>query len=167
MSTRRDAREWVIQLLFHLDMNPVDTNVAFDDFWKERTPDAASRAFAEELVRGTVSHLSELDAVLQEKAQNWSLARMGGVERNVLRMAVYELLHRRDIPPVVTINEAVDIAKYFSGAESGHFINGILDRVREGLDRPARTPADGADPRPAKGRRPRKAVAPAAPAKAT
>jgi transcription antitermination protein NusB len=82
--------------------------------------------------------LPELDKKITEFAQNWDLRRMAAVDRNILRMAVYEMIHRDDIPPVVSINEAVDIAKKFSTQDSGKFVNGILDRIKRELPRPAR-----------------------------
>ena len=139
MTTRRDAREWGLQLLFAIDLNPPDeVDSVLEHFWSDKDVGDKPRAFAERLVRGVVENREELDAALREYADNWDVGRMGVVERNVMRMALFELLHCDDIPPVVTINEAVDIAKYFSTSESGRFVNGILDRVRKTLKRPAR-----------------------------
>lgn len=139
MATRRDAREWAVQLLFQLDLNPASTDTAFADFWETRDVDAKSRAFVEEVVSGTRGRLEQIDASIRKYAENWAIDRMGVVERNVLRMALFEMYVRLDIPPVVTINEAVDLAKYFGTKESGRFINGILDRARKDLDRPSRS----------------------------
>jgi N utilization substance protein B len=139
MSTRRDTREWILQILFLLDMNPEENlEKVFGPFWEEHHPDPKAREFVEQSVRGIQSRLPEIDERLMRYAENWALDRMGGVERNVMRMAIHEMLYRTDIPPVVSINEAVDVAKYFSSDESGRFVNGILDRVRKDLDRPAR-----------------------------
>ena len=96
------------------------------------------RLFAEPLIRGTLEKLTELDGKIQHYAKNWDLNRMAVVDRNILRLAVYEMLYRDDIPPVVSINEAVDIAKRFSTDESGRFVNGILDKIKGELMRPAR-----------------------------
>jgi len=139
MATRREAREWAVQLLFQLDLNPDSADTAFADFWETRNADAKSRTFVEEIVSGTWGRLDEIDASIRKYAENWAIDRMGVVERNVLRMALFEMYARMDIPPVVTINEAVDLAKYFGTAESGRFINGILDRARKDLDRPSRS----------------------------
>jgi N utilization substance protein B len=95
--------------------------------------------FAEPLVRGVIENQDFIDRELSSIATNWDLHRMAGVDRNILRLAVYEMLHRNDIPPVVSINEAVDIAKKFSTDDSGKFVNGILDKMKSRLDRPART----------------------------
>lgn len=102
------------------------------------TGEAAVRLFAEPLIQGTLEHRSDVDAIIRKYAQNWDLRRMAVVDRNILRLAIYEMRYRDDIPPVVTINEAVDIAKKFSTDDSGKFVNGILDRVRADTMRPAR-----------------------------
>jgi N utilization substance protein B len=100
--------------------------------------EAAVRLFAEPLIRGALDHRDEADALIKKHAQNWDLHRMAAVDRNILRLAIYEMLYRDDIPPVVSINEAVDIAKKFSTQDSGKFVNGILDKVKGELLRPAR-----------------------------
>ena len=98
----------------------------------------ATRQFADRLIRGVVEHRAELDQRITQFAQNWDLKRMAVVDRNVLRLAIYEMFFRDDIPPVVSINEAVDIAKKFSTEDSGKFVNGILDKIKGELARPAR-----------------------------
>jgi N utilization substance protein B len=135
MATRRQMREWAVQLLFQLDMNPGRLDEALERFWEEKTADTPARMATADLVRGVSEHRAELDGKLAHYAENWDLARMGGVERNVLRLGLFEMLYREDIPPVVSINEAVDVAKYFSTSESGRFVNGILDRARKELKR--------------------------------
>lgn len=106
--------------------------------------DVAVQQFAEPLIRGVLENRDAIDTELSTRAVNWDLHRMAAVDRNVLRLAVYEMLHREDIPPVVSINEAVDIAKKFSTDESGKFVNGILDKIKAQLDRPARTATEAA-----------------------
>jgi N utilization substance protein B len=140
MAMRRSGREWALQILFQLDFNAAERlEPVFAAFWEEAQPkDPRAAAFAERLVTGVVAHRKELDATLKRYADNWDVGRMGGIERNVMRMAIFEMVHCPDIPPVVSINEAVDLAKYFSTSESGRFVNGILDRIRETVDRPAR-----------------------------
>ena len=96
------------------------------------------RLFADPLIRGVLEHRAQIDRVIEQHVRNWSLDRMAAVDRNVLRLAAYEMLHREDIPPVVSINEAVDIAKKFSTHDSGKFVNGILDKIKGELMRPAR-----------------------------
>jgi N utilization substance protein B len=100
--------------------------------------EAAIRLFADPLIRGTVEHRDQVDAHIKKHAKNWELSRMAVVDRNILRLAAFEMLFREDIPPVVSINEAVDIAKKFSTEDSGKFVNGILDQIKGDLMRPAR-----------------------------
>ena len=162
MGMRREARERAVQFLFQHDLNPPeDLEAALNHFWesqrtaaiaedkgnaswgKGRNPSGHRRGnglklFAEPLIRGTLEHRGQLDAEIKKYALNWDLHRMAVVDRNILRLAIYEMLHRDDIPPVVSINEAVDIAKKFSTEESGKFVNGLLDRIKRDLMRPAR-----------------------------
>jgi N utilization substance protein B len=104
----------------------------------ETAEETATRLFAEKLVQGVLERRDALDEQIKKYAQNWDLHRMAVVDRNVLRLAIYEMMHRDDIPPVVSINEAVDIAKRFSTEESGKFVNGILDKIKGDLLRPGR-----------------------------
>ena len=138
-AVRRDAREWVVQMLFELDLNPKETDTLFEHFWAERDPEETSRRFAEATVLGIVENRATIDETISKHADHWDLGRMKVIDRNVMRMGVYEILFRKDIPPVVSINEAVDIAKYFSSRESGRFVNGILDKVMKESGRPARS----------------------------
>lgn len=96
-------------------------------------------AFAEELVAGTLQNLARVDGVIGDATQNWELARMARCDLAILRLAVYELLYRTDIPPIVTINEAIDLAKIYSTDDSHRFVNGVLDKVKKHLSRPLRT----------------------------
>lgn len=130
MGSRREAREWAVQLLFQLDYNPGDLEPVFTAFWSEREAKPKSRAFVEELVRGVGEHRQSIDEVIQKTAENWHLSRMAGVDRNIIRLAIYEMLYRPEIPPAVSINEAVEIAKSMGDVGSARFVNGILDRVR-------------------------------------
>ena len=127
---RRKAREYALQLLFQLDIRKEKPSAAvLKQFWMEYQPDDEIRDFAEEIIKGTHKHLLKINKLIRECAKNWSLDRMAVVDRNVLRMAVYEILYRMDIPASVTINEAIEIAKKFGTEESGAFVNGILDSV--------------------------------------
>ncbi len=96
------------------------------------------RQFAEPLIRGALEHRDAIDEHIKKHAKNWEFHRIAAVDRNIMRLAIYEMLFREDIPPIVSINEAVDIAKKFSTQDSGKFVNGILDKVRSELMRPAR-----------------------------
>jgi N utilization substance protein B len=147
MGSRHEAREWAVQFLFQRDFNRDDMDKALEVFWREIKTDDKSRQFAEELIRGVNDHLDELDKEIQKYAEHWDVRRMGAVDRNVMRLAFYEMLYRPDIPPVVSINEAVDIAKEYSSLESGKFVNGILDHACRNLKRAARTPSGNEKPK--------------------
>ena len=163
MGKRREARERAIQFLFQYDLNPSESlDEALDHFWNSQrmaaiaeekgeanwgekvelpaptADEAAMRLFADPLIRGTLEHRSEADVIIVKYAANWEIHRIAAVDRNILRLAIFEMLHREDIPPVVSINEAVDIAKKFSTQDSGKFVNGILDKFKGELMRPAR-----------------------------
>lgn len=127
---RRKAREHALQILFQLDLRKEKPSAAaLRRFWTEFQPDEEVKAFAEEIIKGTYKHLPEINGLIHQCAKNWSLDRMAVVDRNVLRMAIYEILYRIDIPTSVSINEAIEIAKKYGTEESGAFVNGILDRV--------------------------------------
>lgn len=163
MGKRREARERAVQFLFQNDINPPENlQAALEQFWETQraaaiaeekggatwgqptelpppsAEEAAVRLFADPLIRGALEHRQESDELIKKHAINWELHRIAAVDRNILRLAIYEMLHRDDIPPVVSINEAVDIAKKFSTQDSGKFVNGILDKVKGELLRPAR-----------------------------
>ena len=104
------------------------------DYLPGRLTDAELKVFARGLVDGTCEHMKEIDERIREAAENWDMSRMAALDRNILRMAVYELAHCDDIPPKVAINEAIELAKQFGAEESGQFVNGILDRIKRTLD---------------------------------
>jgi N utilization substance protein B len=142
MGLRREAREAAVQFLYQLDTHkPDDTAKALDEFWKQSEAKPNVREFANDLLRGTLEKKAEIDARIASLADNWDFERLAVVDRNILRLALYEMLFRTEIPPVVSINEAIEIAKKFSTAESGKFVNGLLDRVKKELLRPARQAA--------------------------
>lgn len=141
MATRRQCREWAVQLLFTLDFNRGLRTDAYAAFWNENKATEKAKNFTETIVNGVLDNLMAIDERIRKASANWDLSRIGTVERNVLRMAVYEMLFRPDIPPVVSINEAVDIAKYFGNPDAGKFVNGLLDGIAKTLNRPARTAA--------------------------
>ncbi len=163
MGKRREARERAVQFLFQHDLNPPENlEAALAQFWASQrtaaiaedkaasswgetvelppptTEEAAMRIFAEPLIRGTIEHRNLIDEQIVKHAKNWDLHRIAAVDRNILRLAIYEMLYREDIPPIVSINEAVDIAKKFSTQDSGKFVNGLLDKIKGELMRPAR-----------------------------
>lgn len=143
MAMRRHAREWAVQFLFQRDFNAADLDCALADFWSEKQANPKLRQFTEDLIRGVMDHLADLDAKIRAYAEHWDVKRMNAVDRNVIRLALYEMLYRPDIPPIVSINEAVEIAKAFSSLESGRFVNGILDRARKDLSRSSREAVPG------------------------
>ena len=147
MKIRHEGRLLAVQFLFQRDFNTGDLDPALALFWKafpERAPQGEARRFAEELIRGVEANRTELDRRLRLYADHWDVSRMSAVDRNVMRVALYEMLKRGDIPPVVSIDEGVELAKSFGGAAAGRFVNGILDRARRDLPRPARSPIVGA-----------------------
>jgi transcription antitermination protein NusB len=144
--TRRNARQRALQFLFQSDFNTQETDQAIALFWKDSKEPEQTRLFAERLVRGVLDNKSLLDGKIRDFAANWNINRMGAVDRNVIRIALYEMFFCPDIPPVVSINEAVSIAKRFGSDESGRFVNGILDRARTELSRPDRIPAPDVSP---------------------
>ena len=112
--------------------HPVDEVIR--TFWEHFEPEATEREFAETLVRGTTDHLDELDRAIQSVSIHWRISRMACVDRNILRMATYELLHVDEVPKRVTLNEAIEIAKRYGAEDSWAFINGILDKLAGEVD---------------------------------
>ena len=129
MGARREGREQALQILYGMESNPVSLPQALHNFREGARGAAASRAFAEELVVGVVEHKAEIDARIEDKSTNWTVPRMARIDLNILRLAVFELVFRPDIPANVTINEAIEIAKKFGTEESPSFVNGILDQI--------------------------------------
>lgn len=122
----------MLQFLFQSDFGDKDHRKNnLKQFLSDKENDPEVKKFASEIIDGTLSMLDEIDSVIKKAAENWVLERMAAVDRNILRFAVYELLQRKDIPPAVTINEAIEIAKKYSTLESAAFINGILDKIAQ------------------------------------
>jgi transcription antitermination protein NusB len=163
MGKRREARERAVQFLFQHDLNPPENlELALAQFWNSQrsaaieeekgmakwnestelppptVEEAETRLFADPLIKGVLEHREAIDEHIKKHTKNWDFHRIAAVDRNIMRLAIFEMLHREDIPPVVSINEAVDIAKKFSTQDSGKFVNGILDKVRGEILRPAR-----------------------------
>jgi N utilization substance protein B len=129
MRQRRKAREVALQVLYELDVLKVDVNEALDLFWENFDAPEEARLFSCLLIEGTWQNIEEIDSLISSCSENWSIARMSKVDRSILRMAVFELLYCRDIPPKVTLNEAIDLGKVYGSENSGSFINGILDAL--------------------------------------
>lgn len=140
---RRDNRVCAVQFLYQWELNkPDQLNDGLRVFIETQDYERDYYGFTEELVHGTIEHIEVVDAQIQEHAANWTFARIAKVDLSVLRLAIYELLYRRDIPPIVSINEAIELGKIFSNPDSKRFINGILDQMKNKLDRPLRSAAD-------------------------
>ncbi len=136
MGLRRKARECALQMLFAADVSGTRGDDLARTFWSELADgemDEPAREFATRLARGTLEKLEEVDARIRSRAEHWRIARMALVDRNVLRLAVYEFLHETT-PRTVTINEALEVARRFSTYEATQFINGILDAIKRDLD---------------------------------
>lgn len=141
MKKRTRARELALQFLYQLDLRGPELLEEARAFLRAEEPEKAARDYALVLVQGVAAHRAEIDAEIRAVAQNWELSRMAAIDRNVLRMATYELLHRPDIPPKVAINEAIELGKRFSTQNSGAFINGILDKIKDRARRSAQPEA--------------------------
>ncbi|MFA5142720.1 MAG: transcription antitermination factor NusB [Candidatus Omnitrophota bacterium] len=134
MRKRTKAREIALKILYAVDITGDEPKECIDRYWKgEEDKDAEVRAFANSLVLGTANKLKEIDKIISGVATNWHLERMAVIDRNILRFAAYELLFIAEIPPKVTINEAIDIAKRYGDSESGKFVNGILDKINKDI----------------------------------
>jgi transcription antitermination factor NusB len=132
---RTRGRELALQLLYMVDARGDEALLGVDDFLKDEAPDEQeAHEFARQLLSGTLDNQEEIDKAISAAAQNWHLRRMAIVDRNILRMAIYEMLYLKDIPAKVSINEAIEMGKRFSTQQSGAFINGILDRIRRERD---------------------------------
>src|SRR4051812_10755680 len=136
---RREGRVAAVQYLFAWSLNPPknladDLRVFFENFPEPRD----HYAFGEEIIHGLIDHAADIDARIRELAQNWEFERIAKIDLAILRVAMFEMIYRKDIPPVVSINEAIDLSKQFSNADSKRFINGILDRLKDQLGRDAR-----------------------------
>ena len=138
MGKRRQGREAALKLLYALDLTQAEAQDVVNATWVKEIVPPQARDFVMMLVTGVADHREEIDAAIRAWSSHWSLARIGVVERNLLRLAIFELLFRPDIPPNVTINEAVEMAKSYGAEEARVFVNGVLDRVKhEMLPEPA------------------------------
>ena len=135
MGTRRQARELAMQALFYMDVQNDLSLQNLECFCENFRPPKKTQSFFLTLVKGVLETRHQVDEIIERFSKNWKIKRMSCVDRNVMRVAVYELAYCDDIPPKVTINEAVDIGKKFGSEESGAFINGIMDSIRDALDR--------------------------------
>ena len=129
MGNRRKARELVTQVLFHMEYSPDDPEKSFELICNNFNAPRSLRLFAMELIKGIWEKKDQIDRIIQKSSKNWKMGRMSKVDRSILRLSVYEMFFLDDIPPKVSIDEAVELGKRFGTEESGAFINGILDNV--------------------------------------
>jgi N utilization substance protein B len=127
MGTRRRARELALQMLYQFELTAASPEAMHADFDEWQNAGEAQRNFADALLRGTVARLAEIDDLLRHQTTHWRLERLAAVDRNILRLAMYELIYERDTPPAVVIDEAIEIAKKYGAKDSGRFVNGVLD----------------------------------------
>lgn len=128
MGFRRKAREYALQMLYQYDISH-EVEHLINEFWSSKEASDNVRKFSNNIVEGVIKNLTIIDNKISQSAKNWSVNRMAVVDRNIIRIAVFELLFIKDIPVKVTINEAIEIAKRFAGEDSSSFVNGILDRI--------------------------------------
>ena len=136
MRKRTRSREFALQILYQADIRHEDIKSILGDFWKSQSQvseelETSIMEFAENLAQGTQENIKQIDTTISSYAQNWQLERMAVIDRNIMRMSCYELLFLDDVPPKVSINEAVDLAKKYGDLESGKFVNGILDKINK------------------------------------
>jgi len=140
MKKRTRGRELALQFLYQRDLRGPELLDELEEFLKSEESDKEARTFAAKLVEGTIEHEEVINQRIQGVAQNWDIGRMAVIDRNVLRIATFELLHCRDIPPKVAINEAIELGKRYSTQNSGAFINGILDKIKSRFAEPEAAP---------------------------
>ena len=143
-NTRREARELVLRILFQIDVGKQPVEQVVEGALEQSILEGGYRVFAEEVARGAWEHRLEIDARLKDLTPDWSPERQPAVDRNILRMTTYEILYRKDTPVAAVINEAIELAKKYSTAESGRFVNGVLGAlartVPRGLENPDENP---------------------------
>ncbi len=139
---RRECRAAAFQYLYAWSVNrPTNLAADLEQFFTHLEKPRDHYAFAEELIHGALEHVDEIDGHIKSLAHNWEFDRVARIDLAILRLAMFEMLHRKDIPPVVSINEAIDLSKQYSSADAKRFINGILDRMKDKLGRDSRKPA--------------------------
>lgn len=143
MGKRRKARESTLQILFQLEFDNSEPEKTIKQYWKHRVASEQIREYSSWLVKGIISHLEDIDRIIQSVSEHWRLSRMALVDRNILRMAVFELLFEESIAPAIIINEAIEIAKKYSNEEAAVFVNGVLDAVRKKLESEKKSEKEG------------------------
>lgn len=133
MGQRRKAREETLRILFRLEFENKQIEKTLNQYWKSKKASEEIKEYSTWLVNGVISDQAKIDNIIQQVSEHWRISRMALVDRNILRMAVFELLYEENIAPAIVINEAIEIAKKYSGEEAATFVNGILDAVRKDL----------------------------------
>ncbi|MFQ5802133.1 MAG: transcription antitermination factor NusB [Candidatus Methylomirabilales bacterium] len=143
MGKRRRARELALTILYQLEFRPEKPEELLDSFWADhRSPPPEVGTYAKELVEGTLAHREEIDSLIAQYTEHWHFSRIALVERNILRVATYEFIFRKDVPEKVILNEGIEIAKQYGSEDSGRFVNGILDKIRAITRPPLLEPAE-------------------------
>lgn len=135
MGKRRKARESALQILFQTEFNDNSLEEILKQFWKNKKADKETRVFSRTLVEKVLTHKNEIDLSIQSVSKNWRVSRMAVIDRCILRIAVCELVFDADLAPAIVINEAIEIAKKYSGTEAANFTNGILDAIRKNTEK--------------------------------
>jgi N utilization substance protein B len=132
MRKRTKAREYALKILYQMEMTKENCDDSLNSFWvREQENEESVKEFTGRLVKGVAENMKEIDAAIAKYATNWQIDRMAVVDRNILRIASFEMMHLNDIPPKVSINEAIDMAKKYGDKDSGKFVNGILDKINK------------------------------------
>ncbi len=145
MGRRRKAREESLRILYRLEFDSRPLEETLNQYWENKKTDQTIREYSTWLVNGIISHHQKIDTIIQNASEHWRLSRMALIDRNILRMAVFELLYEENIEPAVVINEAIEIAKAYSGDEAATFVNGVLDAIRKDLDNQKKSLKEGND----------------------
>lgn len=131
MGKRRKSREHVLKIFYREDITKENINDIIKSYWQENKVSSEIRDFSAKLAEGIINNKKKIDSYIQKASSRWSIDRMGVIDRNILRMAVQELVFMDDIPPKVTIDEAIEIAKKFGAEDSPDFVNGLLDKIKK------------------------------------
>ncbi|MFC2170134.1 transcription antitermination factor NusB [Acidobacteriota bacterium] len=135
MGKRRKARECTLQILFSLEFDDSPFDKILDQYWENKKASKEIENYCRVLVKGVISHEKQINNLIQSVSEHWRISRMAVIDRNVLRIAVFELLYEENLAPAIVINEALEIAKKYSSEESATFVNGILDAISKKSDK--------------------------------
>lgn len=131
MRKRTLARECALKVLYMIEISRDSAEASMEDFWSRETHREDVKNFANTLIKGTRGNLSRIDSIISDSAANWEIKRMAVIDKNILRLGIFEMLYMDDIPVKVSINEAIELAKKYGDIDSGKFVNGILDKVKK------------------------------------